>query len=511
MRYFPVFLDLEGRDVLVLGGGAVALRKIETLRSAGARVTVIAETVHDDLRALAARGGVTLSERRLSREDTLVPERPRPWLIVAATNDRAVNAAVARDAQAAGIVCNVVDDRELSSGLMPAIIDRSPVQIAVSTGGASPVLARLVRERLEALLDESLGPLARFAERWRVNARRVLANAGARRRYLSWLLTGPASDAIRMRRSAEADRLAMQELARQRRRVRHASDAGIPAPDVDIPTAGHVTLVGAGPGDPGLLTLKGLRALQEADVVVHDRLASTEVLELARRDAERIDVGKRPGAGPTQEAINAVLVEQARKGRRVARLKGGDPFIFGRGGEEIDALRAAGIPFDVVPGITAAVAAGASAAIPLTDRRHVHALRLLTGNDPAVLDAFDFSDVAAGRETLAVYMGVAQLPTLRARLLRAGASPALPVALIENASRADQRVIAAKIDDFVVRAGSQRLSSPAIVLVGSVGSSATALTADGSTAAAPWHDRSPVASLRGASGLNRISRSCHTQ
>ncbi len=462
MRYFPLFLDLDGRDVLVIGGGSVALRKVETLCSAGARVRVIAEAIHEALRALATRDGIPLQERRFESRDIEAHGLPRPRLVIAATSDREVNAVVARAADAAGIPCNVVDDRELSTCLMPAIIDRSPVQIAVSTGGASPVLARLIRERLEALLDESLGPLAQFADRWRVTARKVLANVSARRRYLSWLLTGSAAQAIRSGRSAEADRLATRELARLCHRADRADR------DADSTAAGHVSLVGAGPGDPGLLTLKGLRALQEADVVIHDRLASAGVLELARRDAERIDVGKRPGAGTSQDAINALLVEHARRGRRVVRLKGGDPFIFGRGGEEIDALRAAGISFDVVPGITAAVAASASAAIPLTDRRHVHAVRLITGNDAGILDAFDFSDVAAGRETLAVYMGVAQLPALRARLLAAGVTPAMPVALIENASRAEQRVVATTAASLVAAADAHHVASPAIALVGSV-------------------------------------------
>ncbi|MGE3599577.1 MAG: uroporphyrinogen-III C-methyltransferase, partial [Dehalococcoidia bacterium] len=206
--------------------------------------------------------------------------------------------------------------------------------------------------------------------------------------------------------------------------------------------------------------------------VIHDRHASAAVHALARRDAERIDVGKRPGAGTTQEVINARIVEHAHRGQRVVRLKGGDPFIFGRGGEEIDTLRAAGIPFDVVPGITAAIAAGAAAAIPLTDRRHVHAVRLITGNDPAVLDAFDFSDVAAGRETLAVYMGVAQLPALRARLLRAGVAPDLPVALVGNASGAGQRVVAATVEKLASAARSHDVTSPAILLVGTVTASA---------------------------------------
>jgi len=467
MRHFPVFLDLGGRDVLVVGGGAVALRKVEALRPAGARITVIAPAVHEGLRALAAQGHIRLLGRRFPAEGggaggLDAPDLPPPWLIIAATNDRAANAAVARAAELARIACNVVDDRELSTCLMPAVIDRSPVQIAVSTGGTSPVLARLIREHLEALLDESLGPLAEFAGRWRATARTVLGSGAARRGYFSWLLTGPAAAAIRARHGAEADRLATRELARRSLTDGEAVRGAGQAP------AGPVVLVGAGPGDPGLLTLKGLRALQEADVVIHDRLASPGVLALARRDAQRIDVGKRPGAGATQAAINALLVGQARAGRRVVRLKGGDPFIFGRGGEEIDALRAAGIGFEVVPGITAAVAAGACAGIPLTDRRHVHAVRLLTGNDTAVLAAFDFSDVAAGRETLAVYMGIAQLPALRARLLGAGVPPALPAALIGNASRADQRVAVTTVDDLVRAADAHAIAAPAIMVVGSV-------------------------------------------
>ncbi|MBV6422739.1 MAG: Siroheme synthase [Steroidobacteraceae bacterium] len=489
MRHFPVFLDLDDRDVLVVGGGAVALRKIEALRSAGARVTVVAPAFHEELRALAAGGDVTLIERRFVAHDLRMADAQRPWLVVAATNDRSVNAEVARAAAAARIACNVVDDRELSSCLMPAIIDRSPVQIAVSTGGASPVLTRLIRERLEALLDESLGTLAEFAGRWRTAARSVLEGAGARRQYFSWLLTGPAAAAVRAGRHAEAERLATRELAR-RSRYATPHDAGKGAP----PSAGHVTLVGAGPGDPGLLTLKGLRALQEADVVVHDRLASLEVLDLARRDAERVDVGKRPGAGTPQEAINALLVAEARRGRRVVRLKGGDPFIFGRGGEEIDALRAAQIPFDVVPGITSAVAAGAYAAIPLTDRRHAQSVRLITGNDAGTLDAFDFSDVAAGRETLAVYMGVAQLPALRERLLAAGAVRSLPVAIVENASRADQRVITTTVEGLVAAAATQWVSSPAIVIVGSVATVANA--AHGSGDGHPCNARTAGAMLQ---------------
>ena len=454
MQYFPLFLDLKGKPVLLVGGGEVAARKFSLLADAGAEVTVVAPRLGVELEAALARGAIEHHAREFAGTDV-----SSVWLVVAATDDRTVNAAVAAAAEAVRIPCNVVDDRELSSFIMPAIIDRSPVQIAVSTGGASPVLARLIRERLETLLDSSLGPLAAFADRWRTAIRAKFSDIGARRRFLSWMLTGPVSASLRAGREHQADEITRKALE---------SSDGIPT--------GHVVLVGAGPGNSGLMTLQGLRALQEADVIVHDRLVSAEVLELARRDAARFDVGKFVGGGgATQEEINKLLVEHAQRGEYVVRLKGGDPFVFGRGGEEIDFLRRHGVSFEVVPGITAALAAGAYSGVPLTDRRHAQSVRLLTGNSDEQLAQFSYSDLAAGRETLAFYMSVGRLAGLRVTLLNAGVAPTMPVAFIENASRAEQRVLVTTVDGMHRDAVMQQIKAPTLMIIGNVASSAAEL------------------------------------
>ena len=454
MRYFPLFLDLGGKPVLLVGGGEVAARKFALLGEAGAVVTVVAPELGSGLASAVSAGAVTHVARRFEPSDI-----EGKWLVVAATDDRAVNAAVAAAANAARIPCNVVDDRELSSFIMPAIIDRSPVQIAVSTGGTSPVLARLIRERLETLLDGSLGKLAAFADRWRERVKQKIGDIGARRRFLSWMLTGPVAASLRAGRDERAEELTRRALD---------DPASIPR--------GHVVLVGAGPGNAGLMTLQGLRALQEADVIVHDRLVSAEVLELARRDAARFDVGKFVGGGgATQEEINALLVEHAQRGEYVVRLKGGDPFVFGRGGEEIDCLRANGISFEVIPGITAAVAAGAYAGIPLTDRRYSQAVRFLTGNSDEQLAQYSYADLAAGRETLCFYMSVGRLVGLRTQLLGAGVGADMPVAFIENASRNEQRVVLSSVDGMQRDAVANKIKAPTLMIIGNVARSAAEL------------------------------------
>jgi uroporphyrin-III C-methyltransferase/precorrin-2 dehydrogenase/sirohydrochlorin ferrochelatase len=464
MRYFPLFLDLAGKPVLLVGGGDVAARKHHLLVEAGAVVTVVAPALGDELAEELKAGKLTHHAREFSPADI-----EGAWLVVAATNDRAVNAAAASAANAARIPCNVVDDRELSSFIMPAIIDRSPVQIAVSTGGTSPVLARLIRERLETLLDSSLGPLAAFADRWRDRIKARFQDIGARRRFFSWMLTGPVAASLRAGRTEKAEELAQRALD-----------------DRNAAPQGHVVLVGAGPGNAGLMTLQGLRALQEADVIVHDRLVSPEVLELARRDAARFDVGKFVGGGgATQEEINKLLVEHAQRGEYVVRLKGGDSFVFGRGGEEIDVLRRNGVSFEVIPGITAAIAAGAYAGVPLTDRRHAQAVRFLTGNSEQQLAQFNFSDLAAGRETLAFYMSVGRLSALRDKLLASGVAGSTPVAFIENASRHEQRVIVSVVEHLQRDAVQNLVKAPTLLIVGGVAASATELQ---------WFGRAAVSS-----------------
>jgi uroporphyrin-III C-methyltransferase/precorrin-2 dehydrogenase/sirohydrochlorin ferrochelatase len=454
MRYFPLFLDIAGKPVLLVGGGGVAARKHALLADAGAKITIVSPVLGEELARAAASGALVHHAREFASADI-----EGTWLVVAATNDRTVNAAVAAAADAARIPCNVVDDRELSSFIMPAIIDRSPVQIAVSTGGTSPVLARLVRERLETLLDGSLGTLAQFADRWREAVKRRFTDIGARRRFLSWMLTGPVAASLRAGRLNQAEAL-----------TRKALEGGDTLPQ------GHVVLVGAGPGSAGLMTLQGLRALQEADVIVHDRLVSPEVLDLARRDAARFDVGKFVGGGgATQEEINELLVEHARRGEFVVRLKGGDPFVFGRGGEEIEFLRQHGVSFEVIPGITAAVAAGAYSGIPLTDRRHAQAVRFLTGNSDEQLAQFNFSDLAAGRETLAFYMSIGKLAPLRDKLLLSGVRGDVPVAFIENASRAEQRVLVSSVEAMHRDAVMNKIKAPSLLIIGGVAARAAEL------------------------------------
>jgi len=454
MRYFPLFLDIKDKSVLLVGGGEVAARKFSLLIDAGAKVSVVAPSLGHEMSAALARGEFTHHAREFVPADI-----GGAWLVVAATDDRAVNASVSAAAGSARIPCNVVDDRELSSFIMPAIIDRSPVQIAVSTGGMSPVLARLIRERLETLLDSSLGPLAAFADRWRSAVKAKFADIGARRRFLSWMLTGPVAAALRADRTAKAEELTRKALE-----------------DTDSLPAGHVVLVGAGPGNSGLMTLQGLRALQEADVIVHDRLVSSEVLDLARRDAARFDVGKFVGGGgATQEEINKLLVEHAQRGEYVVRLKGGDPFVFGRGGEEIDFMRAHGVSYEVIPGITAALAAGAYAGVPLTDRRYSQSVRFLTGNSDDQVAQFNYSDLAAGRETLAFYMSVGRLAALRDKLLGSGVPATMPVAFIENASRAEQRVLVSSVEGMHRDAVMQKIKAPSLLIIGNVAATAAEL------------------------------------
>ncbi len=471
---FPVFADLRDREVLVVGGGTVALRKTIALREAGAAVRVGAPVLNAELSAMASRG-----------EIHHLPGHFAPhwldgaWFVVAATDDDAVNRAVADEGQARRIWVNVVDDARASSVQIPARVDRGPLQVAISSGGAAPMLARHVREMLETALDASLGQLAELLGRERGRIRARFPQLGARRKFFERLLRGPVPALLCRRQHLAAEREFIAQL--------HAETS---APH------GSVALVGAGPGDPGLLTLRALRVLNEADVILHDRLVSDEVLQLVRRDAQRIEVGKQAGNHhATQAQIHALMLEHARAGKRVVRLKGGDPFVFGRGGEELEVLRAAGIDFEVVPGITAALACAAYAGVPLTHRDHAQSVRFVTAHHKEPHDGGDAGEpdwraLALERQTLAVYMGVAGLERFSTRLIEHGRAASTPFAIVENGSRANQRVIVGALSELAQRAREHDVQSPALLIVGEVASLAGSLHWYG---APPLRDASAVA------------------
>lgn len=454
MKLYPLFADLANRPVLVVGGGAVAERKVTALLGVQARISVHALDVTPQLQAWADAGRLTLRNEPFDEVwlDAV-------WLVIAATSDGALNKRVAVLAQSRRIFVNVVDESALCSFHVPAVIERAPLTIAISSGGDAPMLARLLRERLETLLDHSLGALASLAARLRKRIRLRHPDLSARRSFYEHLFTGPVARLLRQGQPERALEAAEQLLAA--------------AP---VRKTGSVVLVGAGPGDPGLLTLRALRALNEADVILHDRLVSAEVLDLARRDADRIEVAKQAGHHhTTQDGIHALLLEHVRAGKRVVRLKGGDPFVFGRGGEELEFLREHDIPYEVVPGITAAIACAAYAGIPLTHRDHAQSVRFVTAHCRASMDTLDWPALAQERQTLAVYMGVGELVTLQSKLIEHGRAASTPFALVENGSRTAQRVITGTLSELTERAVAHAVCSPALLILGEVASLAQSL------------------------------------
>ncbi|MET0320594.1 MAG: siroheme synthase CysG [Duganella sp.] len=460
---FPLFADLRGRAVRVVGGGAVAERKVEALLHAGARPQVGAP-------ALTARLAQWTTEGRIAWDQgAFVPQwLDAVWLVIAATDDVAVNRAVAAAAEARHLLANVVDDAELSSFQVPAIVERGDLQIAISSGGHAPMVARHLRRQLETLLDDSWGSLVALLGRQRGRIRARFPEMGERRRFFEQLLAGTVPRLLRQRQHAAAETELQRALSIAK-----------------APASGTVTLVGAGPGDAGLLTLNALRAMNDADVILHDRLVSAEVLAMARRDATRIEVGKSAEGHSTRQAdIHALMLEHARAGKRVVRLKGGDPFVFGRGGEELEVLKAHGIAFEVVPGITAALACAAYSGIPLTHRDHAQSVRLVTAHCKDSMDTLDWQALAQERQTLAVYMGVAGLAHFRDKLIAHGRQAQTPFAIVENGSRREQRVITGTLADLPETARSFEVRSPALLILGEVTALAHTLH---------WHGNAPVA------------------
>jgi len=448
MGLYPLFADLTGLPVLVVGGGHVAERKTAMLLSAGARVRVGAPTLTPVLLQQAEEGKV--DHLAGSFQPAWLDD---VWLVIAATDDHELNAEVAAHAEQRRILANVVDAPALSRFQVPALVDRTPLTVAVSTGGAAPVIARRVRETLETELDHALGPLTALAQKYRTRITQRWPDLAERRAFYDWLHDGPVMALLRHAKPGDAEQVLLDAL----REPQSPSNKG------------SVLLVGAGPGDPGLLTLHALRALNRADVILHDSLVSEAVLTLARRDAERIDVGKRCGGRHTQqEQIHQLLLEQAQAGRLVVRLKGGDPFVFGRGGEEVAFLRQHGIACEIVPGVTAAVACAAYAGIPLTHREHARTVHLLTGHGKESMDAMDWPALAQDHQTMAVYMGVARLEEFTQRLLEHGRRPDTPFAIIENGTLPQQRVISGVLNELPERAKQHAIHPPALLIIGEV-------------------------------------------
>ncbi|HHO2168644.1 siroheme synthase CysG [Aeromonas hydrophila] len=445
MDYLPIFCRLDNKPVLLVGGGEVAERKARLLLDAGAQLTVVAPELDPELAELAANGSIEWLAGEFAPQ-----QLAGKWLVVAATDRREVNALVYQSANQAQIFANVVDDPKRSSFIMPSIIDRSPLMVAISSGGKAPVLARLLREKLEALLPQHLGAVAAFAGSLRERVKARFASMGERRRFWERLLGADRlGQALARGDSASANQLADSLFADE-------SQSG-----------GEVVLVGAGPGDPGLLTLHALRQMQQADVVVYDRLVSDEVMALVRRDAKRIFVGKQAGNHCVpQEGINQLLLDEAKKGQRVVRLKGGDPFIFGRGGEELETLVGSGIGFQVVPGITAASGCAAYAGIPLTHRDHAQSVRFVTAHGKGGAQDLDWPLLAKDKQTLVFYMGLSSCATIREQLLTHGKAGDTPVALIERGTQPSQRVIRGTLDQLPELAVG--VESPALIMVGSV-------------------------------------------
>ncbi len=460
MQHLPLFADLKGRPCLVVGGGPVAERRVHLLNRAGAAITVIASEPSDALRALADEGAIGLEERALEAEAVTTALVDPYWLVVGATSERAVNAALARAAEAARRWCNVVDEAELCSFIMPAIIDREPITIAVGSGGQSPVLSRWLKGLIEAALPERIGALGALAGRWRDRAKSAIPDLTLRRRFWQHVLEGRVAEHAYAGRERDAETELERALDDWRggRAARHAT--------------GEAYLVGAGPGSADLITMRGRQLLANADVVLYDRLVSPETLELARRDAELVSVAKTPRKPSISQAqINRLLVRHVAAGRRVCRLKGGDPMVFGRGGEELEALVEAGLPFQVVPGVSAVEGCAAFAGIPLTLRGVAQAVVIATGHARDRVSA----DLAALRsdQTLAVYMAVAQLEGIGEHLLALGHPAELPAAVIERGTTAAQRVIQTDIARLATLGERYGVDSPALLLIGPTASLAS--------------------------------------
>ena len=447
MRYFPIFIDLEAGDVLIAGGGEKALQKLRLIAATPARVRIVSASVSAELRDAAAAAGASVHERAFVADDV-----SGATLVFAANDEPALDAEVAAAAKARGVALNVVDQPAHSTFIMPAIVDRDPVVVAIGTEGTAPILAREIKAKIEAWLPARFGQIAARARELRGRIKAAVGDPVQRRRLWEALLQGRWRTAV----LAGDEALAGREFEQQLVNAQAGALGG-----------GSVALIGCGPGEPDLLTLKAQQRLQEADVLVVDRLVNPAILDYARRDALRIEVGKTPG-GPSaaQNEINQILVCEALKGQRVARLKGGDAFIFGRAAEEIAAVSAAGVPVEIVPGITAAHACAASVGLPLTLRQKVQQFAVVTGASAGETLDLDWESLARPGHAFAIYMGVRAAPEFRAKLLKAGAQAGTKVVIVENGTLPSERVVATELGVLDRAVAETGITGPAIIFVG---------------------------------------------
>lgn len=448
MDYLPVFVKIKEQHCLVVGAGEVAARKIDCLARAGAKITVIAKEISATVANMQTSHALNVLQKSFSPEDL-----HNFTLVISATNDHETNCLVAKTAEQQKIWVNVVDRPELCSFIFPAIIDRSPIIAAVSSGGAAPVLARLLRAKIESIIPPAYGQLAQLANKYRKAVQQNIKNISQRRVFWEQVLQGSIAELVFAGNTEQAERQLQEQLNNQQ----------------NVQPKGEVYLIGAGPGAVDLFTFRALRLLQQADVVVYDRLVSSEILDLARRDSERIYVGKqRQNHALPQESINILLADLAKAGKRVARLKGGDPFIFGRGGEEIETLMQQGIHFQVVPGITAASGCATYAGIPLTHRDHAQSCTFVTGHLKDDSVNLNWTQLAAPNQTIVIYMGLVGLEKICHSLIAHGSPKDLPIALIQQGTTRNQRVIIGTLDTLPAQIALSDIKPPTLVIIGTV-------------------------------------------
>ena len=448
MDYFPVFVKLTDQDCLVIGAGEIAARKIDLLARAGAKITVIANQISHHVASLEASCRLTILQKAFDPADV------RGFrLVISATDNKETNSVVAKAAEEQNILVNVVDSPALCSFIFPAIIDRSPIVAAVSSGGAAPVLARLLRARIETIIPPAYGQLAHLAESYRDDVKKQIKEPAQRRIFWENIFQGSVAELVFSGNEKDAEQKLQQTLTEQKNTV----------------TQGEVYLIGAGPGAPDLLTFRALRLMQQADVIVYDHLVSPEIIDMARRDSEKIYVGKeRHKHTLPQESINTLLADLAKAGKRVVRLKGGDPFIFGRGGEEIETLMQQGINFQVVPGITAASGCASYAGIPLTHRDHAQSCTFVTGHLKDNSINLNWTQLAAPNQTLVIYMGLVGLEKICQSLIEHGSPKDLPIALIQQGTTVNQRVITGTLETFPTIVASLDIKPPTLIIIGTV-------------------------------------------